>query len=80
MTPSWQASAPISSLAEGATISGIPSFFQCHIRLLAIHDPEIERSLSLPRLSLRGQAVLLKEYGRVEQVMADEGQVADSIE
>jgi hypothetical protein len=50
------------------------------IRLLAIHDPEIERSLSLPRLSLRGQAVLLKEYGRVEQVMADEGQVADSIE
>jgi hypothetical protein len=60
--------------------SGIPSFFQCYIRLLAIHDPEIERSLSLPRLSLRGQAVLLKEYDRVEQVMADEGQVADSIE
>ena len=31
--------------------SGIPSFFQCYIRLLAIHDPEIERSSSSPRLS-----------------------------
>ena len=64
-------------IAEMGSPLGIPSFFQCHIRLLAIHDPEIERSLSLPRLSLRGQAVLLKEYDRVEQAMADEGQVAE---